>query len=104
MRQFLWRGAIFVLTSGFTTQASAQFCDILGGVIGGVIAEAQAQATREAWERMPSSDRACHQRALVARGSNLVTVMRAGLMPVTFGYRLLPQIAAGSLKELCGRL
>lgn len=50
-------------------------------LFGGVFAAAQAQAAREAWGRIPDADRTCLERALEARGGNLVGVIQSGVMP-----------------------
>src|SRR4051812_3199198 len=73
-----WRFSLAAATIfGLTENCAA---DPLG-FLGSAILETQAQASREAWARVPELDRFCVARALDAQGTNLPSVIRSGIMP-----------------------
>ena len=51
--------------------------DIFGGLLGA----AQAQAARDAWTRLPGTDRSCLDRALARRNTDIATLIQRGIAP-----------------------
>lgn len=75
MRGF-WPVIVLVASVG---SASAQVTplDIFGGLLGA----AQAQTAREAWARLPSTDRTCLDRALARRNADIAGMIQRGIGP-----------------------
>jgi hypothetical protein len=51
------------------------------GLVGGMIAAAQAQAAQEAWSNQSDVQKYCFQKALARYNTNIVALVRAGVMP-----------------------
>ncbi|MFK5595877.1 hypothetical protein ACFZ8E_02550 [Methylobacterium sp. HMF5984] len=71
-----WHVVVLATTIG---SASAQVTplDIFGGLLGA----AQGQAAREAWSRLPATDRSCLDRALARRNSDIAGLIQRGIGP-----------------------
>jgi hypothetical protein len=65
------------------------------GLMGGMIAAAQAQAAQEAWTNQSDILKYCFQKALARHNTNIVALVRAGVMPTD------PRLS--SIKADCAR-
>lgn len=74
---------VCVAASQFAVQESRAQSAAEGifGLVGGMIAAAQAQAAQEAWSNLPEFRQYCFQRALSRRNTNVTALIRAGVMP-----------------------
>ncbi|KLK91053.1 hypothetical protein AA309_22335 [Microvirga vignae] len=69
--------AQFAATSSLAQNNAAGFI----GLIGGMIAAAQAQAAKEAWANQPEMRVYCFNRALVKYRTNVASIIQGGVMP-----------------------
>ncbi|MFT0891242.1 peptidoglycan-binding protein [Pseudochelatococcus sp. G4_1912] len=71
-------GSLFCVSA---TNTMAQGPDIFGGIIGGIMAAAQAQAAQDAWARESPTHRYCLQKLLSRDGVDFRRLIQAGVEP-----------------------
>src|ERR1700739_4002839 len=74
------RVLLLSLMAFFPLQAAAQQQDLFN-LFGGLIRSGIAAATQADWERLPTPELACIDRALSDRGSSINELVRQGISP-----------------------